>query len=226
MDFYAGDKLIGSATNAPYGTTWNDPPTGQFLLTAKATDNFGATTTSIAVAISVVAPNNPPHISFTAPQEGAVFTAPATVQLTATALDTDGQVVKVEFFAGDTLLATLPTSSTYSFTWTDSQPGVITLTAKATDDKGAVTSAMVTIIVNGADRFSAAQIIPPNNPKQNFWITDAPVYSILETNGVVYVAGDFTHVGPFVTGSVVLNVFSNPPDTSYPVANGSVSVMA
>src|SRR2546422_8618669 len=114
VDFYAGNRLIGSATNAPYSVTWSNLPVGQFLLTAKVRDNFGATTTSSAIAVSVVAPNKPPYLNFTGPVEGTVFSVPATIQLTATVFDTDDQVVKVEFFAGDTLLATLPTASTYS----------------------------------------------------------------------------------------------------------------
>ncbi len=53
VDFYAGGGLIGSDTSAPYGMTWSDVPSGTYTLTAVATDNLGATTTSAGVTVTV-----------------------------------------------------------------------------------------------------------------------------------------------------------------------------
>src|SRR6478752_3966177 len=69
------------------------------------------------------------------------------VSLTATAADADDGVAKVEFFDGSTLLgedANFP----YAFTWTPTTAGPHTLTARATDTRGAATtSAAATVLV-------------------------------------------------------------------------------
>jgi len=56
------------------------------------------------VRLSNAPPNLPPTVSLTAPAAGAVFTAPATITLRATATDSDGTVAKVEFLNGATKL--------------------------------------------------------------------------------------------------------------------------
>ncbi|MGB7581577.1 MAG: glycoside hydrolase family 9 protein [Sedimentisphaerales bacterium] len=92
--------------------------------------------------------NNPPTISIISPADGTEFNAPATVTINATASDSDGSVSKVDFYQGSTLLGT-DTNTPYSFTWNNVTDGNYILTAKATDDEGAVTtSSAVNITVN------------------------------------------------------------------------------
>jgi subtilisin family serine protease len=57
VQFYAGTQLIATATASPYSISWNNVAAGDYSLTAVATDNLGATTTSAAVNIKV---NQPP----------------------------------------------------------------------------------------------------------------------------------------------------------------------
>ena len=59
VDFYVGATLIGSDTTSPFSTTWGSVPAGNYSLTAVATDNAGASTTSAAVGISVVSAPRP-----------------------------------------------------------------------------------------------------------------------------------------------------------------------
>jgi hypothetical protein len=129
--------------------TWSSVPAGTYSLTAVATDNAGATTTSAAVSVTVTAPSNvPPSVAITAPANGATMTAPASTTITAAASDSDGAVTKVDFFAGGTLLGTA-TASPYSVPWTNVPAGTYSLTAVATDNAGATTrSAAVTVTVN------------------------------------------------------------------------------
>jgi hypothetical protein len=56
VDFFVGASLLGTVT--PVATnlvslTWSNVPTGNYLLTAKATDNSGAMTVSQPVSITV-----------------------------------------------------------------------------------------------------------------------------------------------------------------------------
>jgi hypothetical protein len=53
--FYAGDKLLGRDAQAPFSLTWTNVPEGRYLLTAVATDDKEAKTTSIPVTILVKA---------------------------------------------------------------------------------------------------------------------------------------------------------------------------
>ncbi|MFO1412798.1 MAG: Ig-like domain repeat protein [Burkholderiales bacterium] len=53
VDFYAGTTLIGTAKAAPYTATWSNVAAGAYALTAVATDNGGASTTSATVNVVV-----------------------------------------------------------------------------------------------------------------------------------------------------------------------------
>ena len=147
VEFYNGATLLGTATAAPFGYTWNGVAAGSYILTAKATDNSGASTTSPAVTVTVSAPANiPPIVALTAPVTGATYTAPAIIGLTASASDSDGTVGKVEFYNGATLLGTA-TMAPYGYTWSGVAAGSYTLTAKAFDNLGASTMSTVTIVI-------------------------------------------------------------------------------
>ena len=92
--------------------------------------------------------NSRPTVTLTQPSNGATFTAPATVNLAASASDADGTVTKVEFFNGTTKLGE-DTTAPYSFTWNNVDAGTYSLTARATDDLGGVTTSLAsTITVN------------------------------------------------------------------------------
>jgi hypothetical protein len=56
VEFFQGAAKLGETNTAPYQFTWNNVPAGTYSLTAKATDDSGATTTSSAAAILVTAP--------------------------------------------------------------------------------------------------------------------------------------------------------------------------
>jgi autotransporter-associated beta strand protein len=149
VEFFAGATKLGEDTTSPYSFTWTNAPAGSHSITARATDDENAATTSAAVAITVNGPANaPPTVALTAPANNAVVTAPASVTLTATAGDTDGTVSKVEFFQGATRLGE-DTTSPYSFTWSGVPAGSYSLTALATDSSNATTTSIaVNITVN------------------------------------------------------------------------------
>jgi len=53
VEFFNGSTSLGSVTAAPYSITWSNVAAGAYSLTAVATDNSGATTTSTTVSITV-----------------------------------------------------------------------------------------------------------------------------------------------------------------------------
>ena len=102
--------------------------------------------------IVVPLPNSPPSVSITSPINGTFFNAPANITISANASDADGTISKVEFFQGSTKLGE-STTSPYQFTWNNVAPASYgyTLTAKATDNGGAITtSGAVNVGVSGS----------------------------------------------------------------------------
>ena len=53
VEFFNGAAKLGESLVPPYRYAWANPPAGTYALTAKATDNSGATTTSSAVIVTV-----------------------------------------------------------------------------------------------------------------------------------------------------------------------------
>ena len=89
--------------------------------------------------MTLTSPNQPPSVSITSPSNGATFTEPANITITADASDSDGSVTLVEFFEGSTKLGE-DSSSPYQFNWNNVSEGNYTLTARATDNDDAVVS--------------------------------------------------------------------------------------
>jgi hypothetical protein len=53
VQFFQGSTSLGTDSSSPYSVTWNNVPAGNYSLTARATDNGGAQTTSSPVSITV-----------------------------------------------------------------------------------------------------------------------------------------------------------------------------
>ncbi len=149
----------------------------------------------------------PPSAILTAPTPGASFRAPATINLAATATDTDGSITQVEFFAAGASLG-VDTAKPYSVTWNNVRSGRYALTAVATDNDGltrASTPVEVDVIAAGSSVFIT-------NPSfENPILGDA---ALVEGPGLIggwtFAATPLTYVGIF-----------NPPIGSYPGAGGS-----
>ena len=53
VEFYNGATLLGTATTSPYTFTWSGVAEGKYVITAMATDNSGAVTTSAAANVTI-----------------------------------------------------------------------------------------------------------------------------------------------------------------------------
>ncbi|PYJ05049.1 MAG: hypothetical protein DME25_09150 [Verrucomicrobia bacterium] len=207
IDLFAkASDADGSVTNVEFFDGTNDlgrgllgvldppgAPVGSHTLTAVATDNGGASTTSDPVYISVrqgppPPPTNfPPVVRIVSPPNGAIFRAPMSIPIYAYAHDLDDAVATVEFFAngnsqgfGSQIPCTNFTATCtnctvrpcptniYFLVWSNPAPGTYALTAKATDTRGAATlSEPVNITV-------LSPVPPPTNrpPVVNIVATD------------------------------------------------------
>ena len=60
VEYFNGATLIGTATAAPFQFAWSNVPVGSYNLTARATDDKGATATSAAISVTVGAGGGDP----------------------------------------------------------------------------------------------------------------------------------------------------------------------
>lgn len=173
VEFYAGATLVATDTSSPYSHNWTGVTVGNYGVRAVATDNAGASTSSDTVTVTVTAPGNvAPLVSMTSPSQGANILLPLTVTLSANASDPDGSIQKVQFYVGSLLVGT-DTTKPYSMVW-PAILGAHSVSAAATDNKGAVTvSAWRDFTVGTAPVLSRA-IFKPASPG------DAVDYYLLE----------------------------------------------
>lgn len=178
VEFYANDADLGAGsavvldppgidgkTGLVYLLSWTNVSEGDYALTAMATDNEGASTTSNPAKISVVITppptNHPPLVHITSPPDGTTLRGPLNIPLFAYARDPDGSVSSVEFFDGDTSLglarpvkSILPLpiatpempvdivrpTNQWELIWSNAPVGLHVLTAVATDNSNALTT--------------------------------------------------------------------------------------
>jgi len=112
---------------------------------------------NVATAVNTCTPRQtPPSIALTSPNSGSVYSAPATIQLAASASDSDG-IKRVEFYANDQLIG-LDSTSPYQATWIAVDPGSYTITARAFDTRGgtALSSSVLITVNQPAGRLNVA----------------------------------------------------------------------
>ena len=149
VEFFNGTTKLGEDTSAPFGFTWSGVAAGSYSLTARATDDLGAATTSTPVTITVnpAISNNPPTAAVTSPANGTTYPWKPSITITASAGDSDGTVTSVTFRDGTKVLGQ-DSSAPYSFAWKNVPSGSHSLNAVATDNAGATgTSTSVGITV-------------------------------------------------------------------------------
>jgi gliding motility-associated-like protein len=163
VEFFNGTTKLGEDLTSPYSFVWSNASAGAHVLTARATDNQNAVTTSAAVNITLVNSNTSPTVSITGPSNNAKFDEGGTITINANASDANGSITKVEFFNGTTKLGE-DLTNTFSFTWADVPPGVYVITAKATDNQNNVTtSSAVTVVVGNVNAPPTVSISEPLN---------------------------------------------------------------
>jgi len=217
VEFFAGTNDLGrgvmvvldppgvnGVTGPVYFLNWLNVAASNYSLTAVATDDGGASTTSAAVNITVLPgppPTNvPPVVRIVSPPSGSVFRAPVNIPIIAYAADADGSVATVEFFAGTNSLGLghqitavpppLPPgpneppipvyvpSNYWALVWSNAPLETnIFLTALATDDGGAAT-------VSAPVRIS---ILPSPPPPTN----RPPIVTIVATDPVAIEGTNF-----------------------------------
>ncbi len=175
VQFFQATSSLGVDTTSPYSVAVSSLAAGSYIFSAVVTDNLGAKVTN-TISLTV---NALPTASITSPTNNASFFGPTNITINASANDSDGTIAKVEFFQGTNKLGEDLTSP-YSLTWSNVAAGTYTLTAKATDNLGAVTtSAAVSISVSN----SSANPVTILNP---FFASTDFIFSFTSQSGRTY----------------------------------------
>jgi glucose/arabinose dehydrogenase len=169
VDFYEGTTLLGTDTSAPYTWAWTPGTAGSRNLTALATDNLGASTTSNALAVVVTTPTadtQAPTAALTAPAAFATGLA-GTVNATADASDNVG-VTGVEFQLDGVPLGTTLTAPpfTVALNTNDHASGQHVLRVRARDAAGNVSAWATATVQFGGSRTQPAGIV-----RNESWVT-------------------------------------------------------
>jgi len=212
VEFYQNGSKVGQAASAPFEFAVGNLAAGTYRFFARAADNAGLTADSASVSVAVITPNVAPSVALSAPTEGANYTAPATINLAATAVDSDGTVAKVEFFRDGVKLGE-DIVAPYEFTWTSVPPGTYLLTARATDNAGtSATSSAVTVIVtdNGLPFLANFE---PTEGYQPGSLNGQMGWNILGSASVVtsplYAGSQAVSVAPAVPPALLVRAFAN-----------------
>jgi hypothetical protein len=149
VEFYADTTLLGTVTTAPYVVSWDTTAgaQGSVTLTTRAYDAVGHVTVSAGHGVSV--DNGVPTVAITSPANGASFFLTVSTTIQASASDNVG-VTQVVFYDGASVIGTDSTAP-YSVSWNllNAAKGTHTLTARAHDEAGNVTtSAPISVKVN------------------------------------------------------------------------------
>ena len=91
--------------------------------------------------------NWPPNVTIIQPENGAEFRPDDTIEIEADALDFDGSVVMVEFFAnGSKIAEDTDGADGWTTSWSDHLESTYSLTATATDNEAAATTSEAVVI--------------------------------------------------------------------------------
>jgi hypothetical protein len=163
VEFYHGTTKIAEKVIAPFTYTWSSVPAGSYELRAVATDNRGATTTSSVATVAVAPANQAPVVNITSPAPGGQFLSGDPVPITVSASDADGSVVRVDYFAGSTLIGSTA-SAPFAWTWQNPIAGSVSLTAVATDDRGATSVSSAVAVLVLSDPISVVSDVSETSP--------------------------------------------------------------
>ena len=78
----------------------------------------------------------------------------------------------------------------------------------------------------GAAALFRSNAQPANTPRQEFCVPDGSVNALLVTNGIIYLGGFFTHVGPYTGGFTLLDKTTGQNDGTLPRVHGRVRAIA
>ena len=183
--------LSGTDSLPPYTISATSLAAGNYVMHARATDNRGASSAATKT-LSVIA-NQPPVVAMQSPAANHLHVLPGSLELRATASDSDGTIQSVEFrhgAGGSTLIgaASPVAGGAYAFNWSGMAPGDYQIIARVRDNVGA---AVDTPVRNVRVRNESAPNAVPGDSERR-----------------PYAHSNFNHLAPNFDESFKRNVFT------------------
>jgi len=232
VQFFADNVLIQDDTLEPFAVSWVPvlKSDQDVELTALATDNFGITTLSRIVSVKVTGGGGgggasigqPPSIVLSNPPANNRITVGQTINLTASANDSDGNILVVQFFANGQSVGSDNTFP-YSANWTPVSLGAYAIQAKALDNDGNVmtTTVPVTVVANSSGLPQVTILSPVTGSRGTVGAPVALAASAVDSDGLI------TSVEFFVSGKSVGSTTAFPHVVGWiPTTPGTYAVTA
>ncbi len=207
VDFFAGATLVGTATTAPYSADWTPAAAGAASLSARVTNSMGATTTSTAVAVTVLVDPTLTTIGLSISPGVTTLPVGATRNVLATVTPGTGRAIaRVEFFVNGGKVGE-KTSAPFNFRYTAGAAGSYAFSAKATDNGGATREAQLNLLVVAAVGVKpvATLAAPANNS------TIVPNAATTLSGAAFAQGGTLSALQFYVNGGPVGNSLGAPP---------------
>ena len=202
LEFFANGVSLGFAPLATFplgvASPWQPNATGNYSLTAVATDTFGNRATSAAIAVTVAAQGGAgaPTVTVTSPSNGATYYVGQQITLGATVGLGNGVIANVRFYANGVFIGSgYPTLTTpgqgavpfFTVPFIPAASGSYSITAIATDTTGNQTTSTangITVAAPAAPTVSIASpasgaSLPVNVPQTVVANVTTPTASVL-----------------------------------------------
>lgn len=163
VQFQMNGNVIGNATTAPYTASVNNLNAGTYTLTAIASDKTELRATN---TISVTVTDAPPVVTVTNPAPNAIFQAPATFSVSASASDPDGTITNVQFQVNGAVIGNA-TLAPYTATANSLGAGTYSLAAIAFDNAGLKSTNSISITVTNGS-LATVSIANPGSTQSGF----------------------------------------------------------
>ncbi len=141
IQFEVNDTVLTQGDNI----SWTPTAFGDYTIEVTVTDDKGATATDqVHITVQQKIDNQPPVVSVSQPTDGQVFEQEILtgITLSANASDPDGTIASIQFEVNGTAL-----TQGNNISWIPTAFGDYTITATATDDKGAIATHQINITV-------------------------------------------------------------------------------
>ena len=199
VEFMVEEVKVGEDVTNTFQLEIPDLAPGTYKIRVKAIDDQDGSTLSEVITITIVEPdtkeNVPPTVTLNTPIDGETKVEGQTIRIRAEASDSDGEVVKVEFYNGTTLLGE-DSNSPFRYFWEDPPIGTHDITVVAVDDDGAKTTSSVSTVT-----------VEPEVGDPGSGTNELPVVNIVNPiDGASFVAGEVvivTAVASDADGKVV-----------------------
>ncbi len=169
----AGSQSLNTYENASQGITFEGvqpDATGTISIFVNCPSGLSGTNFAWISGLQIFSGSSnvgTPQVAISLPANGAVVSEGANVIINATATETGGTIAKVEFYEDTTKIGQV-NAAPYNFTWVGPEPGLYTITAKATDNVGTINTAAVNIGVQSLNYFWSTTGNVGNNADSTF----------------------------------------------------------